>query len=156
MGCSPGKAARTSLLTKYSVSQFIYENKQGGHSYKGETLPNIVYCNFSVSEVCLLLSYFCDLHVPTSDENATMGSCGRRRAYLVAQCKESICNAGDVGSIPGSGRSPAEGNGNPLPYSCLGNRMDRGATWATVCGVKSRTLLNTHTHTEHTHAHTHN
>ena len=39
--------------------------------------------------------------------------------------KESACNAGDVGSIPGPGRSPGEGNGNPLQYSCLGNPMDR-------------------------------
>ena len=42
------------------------------------------------------------------------------------------CNAGDMGSIPGSGRSPAEGNGNPLQYSCLENSMDRGAWQATV------------------------
>ena len=41
--------------------------------------------------------------------------------------KESACNAGDLGSIPGSGRSPGEGNGNPLQYSCLENPMDRGA-----------------------------
>ncbi len=41
--------------------------------------------------------------------------------------KESACNAGDPGSIPGSGRSPGEGNGNPLQYSCLENPMDRGA-----------------------------
>ena len=41
--------------------------------------------------------------------------------------KESACNAGDPGSIPGSGRSPGEGNGNPLEFSCLGNPMDRGA-----------------------------
>ena len=40
---------------------------------------------------------------------------------------ESACNAGDLGSIPGSGRSPGEGNGNPLQNSCLGNPMDRGA-----------------------------
>ena len=43
--------------------------------------------------------------------------------------EESVCNAGDaggVGSIPGSGKSPEEGNGNPLQYSCLGNLMDRG------------------------------
>ena len=44
-------------------------------------------------------------------------------------------NAGDVGSIPGSGRSPGEGNGNPFQYSCLGNLVDRGAWWATVHGV---------------------
>ena len=47
---------------------------------------------------------------------------------LVAQTKESTCNAGDLGLIPGSGRSPGEGNGNPLQYSCLVNPMDRGAT----------------------------
>ena len=41
----------------------------------------------------------------------------------------------DVGSISGLGRSPGEGNGNPLQYSCLGNPMDRGAWWATVHGV---------------------
>ena len=56
--------------------------------------------------------------------------------------KESACNAGDLGLIPGSGRSSGEGNGNPLQYSCLENPMDRGARRATVCGVaKSRTQL---------------
>ena len=46
--------------------------------------------------------------------------------------KESACNAGDLGSTPGSGRSPGGGHGNPLQYSCLENPMDRGAWWATV------------------------
>ena len=56
--------------------------------------------------------------------------------------KESACSAGDPGSIPGLGRSPREGNGNPLQYSCLENSMDRGAWWATAHGVtKSRTQL---------------
>ena len=49
--------------------------------------------------------------------------------------KESACNAGDLGSIPGLGRSPGEGNGNPLQYSCLENPMGRGAWWATVHGL---------------------
>ena len=49
--------------------------------------------------------------------------------------KESTCNAGDPGSIPGLGRSPGEGNGNPLQNSCLENSMDRGAWRATVHGV---------------------
>ena len=49
--------------------------------------------------------------------------------------KESACNAGDLSSIPGLGRSPGEGNGNPLQYSCLENPMDRGAWWATFHGV---------------------
>ena len=49
--------------------------------------------------------------------------------------KESACNGGDPGSIPGPGRSPGEENGNPLQYSYLENSMDRGAWWATVHGV---------------------
>ena len=49
--------------------------------------------------------------------------------------KESTCNAGDLGSIPGLGGSPGEGHGNPLHYSCLENPMDRGAWWATVHGI---------------------
>ena len=49
--------------------------------------------------------------------------------------KNPPANAGDVGSIPESGRSPGEGNGNPLRYSCLGNPMDRGAWQATVHGI---------------------
>ena len=49
--------------------------------------------------------------------------------------KESACDAGDLGSIPGLGRSPGEGNGSPLQYSCLENPMDRGAWRAIVHGV---------------------
>ena len=49
--------------------------------------------------------------------------------------KESSCNAGDLGLIPGSGRSPGEGNGNTLQYSFLENPMDRGAWWAKIHGV---------------------
>ena len=48
--------------------------------------------------------------------------------------KESVCITGDLGSIPGSGRSPREGNGYPLQYSCLENPMGRGTWWATVLG----------------------
>ena len=44
--------------------------------------------------------------------------------------KEFACNAGNQGSIPGLGKCPGEGNGNPLQYSCLENPMDRGACWA--------------------------
>ena len=54
----------------------------------------------------------------------------------------SAYNAGDPGSIPGSGRSPGEGNGTPLQYSCLENTMDGGAWWAAVHGVtKNQTRL---------------
>ena len=49
--------------------------------------------------------------------------------------KNLPANVGDSGSIPGLGRSPGEGNGNPFHFSCLGNPMDRGAWWGTVHGV---------------------
>ena len=57
---------------------------------------------------------------------------------IVKGGRESTCSAidaRDMGSIPGSGRSPGGGNGNPLQCSCLENPMDRGAWWATVHGV---------------------
>ena len=61
-----------------------------------------------------------------------------------SEVKASACNAGDLGLIPGSGRSPGEGNGNPLQYSS----MDGGTWWATVHGVsKSQTRLNDFTFT---------
>ena len=51
-----------------------------------------------------------------------------------SEVEASACNVGDLGSIPGSGRFPREGNGNPLQYSCLENPMDGGAWWATATG----------------------
>ena len=65
--------------------------------------------------------------------------------------KESACNAGDTGSIPGSGISPGEGNGNLLQYSCLGNPMDRRASqgckspWG--CKIVGHDLVTEHAHT---------
>ena len=53
----------------------------------------------------------------------------------MAQTIKSACNVGDLGSVPGLGRSPVEGNGNQSQYSSLENPMDRGAWWATVHGV---------------------
>ena len=52
-----------------------------------------------------------------------------------SEVKASACNVGGLGSIPGSGRSPGEGNGNPLQYPCLEKPMGGGAWWATVHGV---------------------
>ena len=66
--------------------------------------------------------------------------------YLIFPCssvgKESACNAGDQGSVPGSGRAPGEGNGTPLQYSCLENPIDKGAWKTIVHGIaKSQTQL---------------
>ena len=61
--------------------------------------------------------------------------------------KNPPASAGDMGSVPGLGRSPGEASGNPLQYSCLGNPMNRGAWWTIVHGVsKNQTRLSTHTH----------
>ena len=73
-------------------------------------------------------------------------STGLMSLFLGLPCssngKESACNAGDPGLIPGSGRSSGEGNGNPLQYSCLENLMDRGTWRATVCRIaESQTRL---------------
>ena len=61
--------------------------------------------------------------------------------------KASACSAGDLGSISESGRSPGEGNGYPLQYSCLENSTDRGAWWATVHGFAESDTANTFTFT---------
>ena len=67
--------------------------------------------------------------------------------------KNLPANAGDAGSIPGSGSSPGEGNDNPLPYSCLEHSVDRGAWWDIVQGItKSWTQW---TACAHAHTHTH-
>ena len=66
--------------------------------------------------------------------------------------KESACNVGEPGSIPGSGRSPGEGNGYPLQYSCLGNLTDRGAWQATVHRFTERQNWATNTHTRITYS----
>ena len=65
----------------------------------------------------------------------------KTKGFQVAQLVKNLpANEGDtrdVGLIPGSGRSPGEGNGNPLQYSCLENSMDRGARWAVIPGVSN-------------------
>ena len=82
-----------------------------------------------------------NLHVLTNLEVLQNTSFG---VFMVnpggSEVKASACNVGDLGSIPGSGRSPGEGTDNPLQYSCLENPMDGEAWWATVHGVtKSQT-----------------
>ena len=52
------------------------------------------------------------------------------------EVKVSACNVRDLGPIPGSGRAPGEGNGNPLQYSCLENPIDKVDWWGTVCGLQ--------------------
>ena len=77
--------------------------------------------------------------------------CTQPKTFLVAQTVKCLAyNVGDLGSIPGLGRSSGEGNGNPLQDSCLEHPMDRGAWWATVHRVtKSRTQLSNFTFSLH-------
>ena len=60
----------------------------------------------------------------------------------------SACNAGDLGSVPGLGRSPGEGNGNPFHYSCLGNPMDEGACYSPWGRKESDTTERLHSLTQ--------
>jgi len=96
-------------------------------------LPLVINC---FSKKCLLLGHYraqsrvlCPIHRFSLPKGGS-------------DCKESTCHAGDLGLIPGWGRSPGGRNGNPLQYSCLENPMDRGTLPATVHGVtKSQTQL---------------
>ena len=95
------------------------------------------------------------LHTPVFwplEFHGLYGPWGRKESYMIEWLtlgfpgglagKESACNVGDLGSIPGLGRSSGEGNSYALKYSCLENPMDKGAWWATVHGVaKSWTRL---------------
>ena len=74
--------------------------------------------------------YTCSMHYPAGFPGGSAG-------------KESACSVGDPDLIPGSGRSPGEGNGNPLQCSCWESIMDRGAWWATVHGVAKNAIPRT-------------
>ena len=97
-------------------------------SYKTPYLRSIQkhWEEWSNSDVCFILSWFSSSEAQTS---------------LVAQMVKSACNAGDQGSIPGSGKSPEEGNGSPFQYSGLGNPMNRGAWQATVHSITESDMI---------------
>ena len=96
---------------------------------KEDWTPVLVISRFSLRQGpktnVLKVAHFCKIE--TSYKHSFPGG---------SDSKGPACNAGDLGSIPGSGRSPGGGNGNPLQSSCLGNPMDRGAWWATVHGAQ--------------------
>ena len=104
------------------------------HTVKGFSIVN-------EAEVNVFLELSCFFYDPTDGASLIFGSSALGFPGG-SEVKASACNAGDLGSIPGLGISPGEGNGNPLQYSCLENPMDGGAWWATVHGVtKSQAWL---------------
>jgi len=95
------------------------------------TYPSLYYLSIqpSMHLTVIYISAFASIH-PSS-----MCVCMYLSDFLGGSVvKNPPAVAGDMGSVPGSGRSPAKGNGNPLQYSCLGNPMGRGTWWATVHG----------------------
>ena len=87
--------------------------------------------------ICMAESFHCS---PETITILVINYTPIRASLVVQQVKNPSGSAGDIkdmGSIPGSGRSPRGGNGNQLQYSCLGNPMDRGTWWATSMGLQS-------------------
>ena len=124
---------------------FKYSQSRNGNPYMIHN-PSII-CLLLISQHPLLAS----LHTATTP--AFLSSTTILGLSWYSDGKESACNAGDPGLIPGSGRFPGEGNGKQLHYSYLENSMDRGAWWAAVRGAaRSRTRLSDFTFTFYFHA----
>ena len=136
-------------LTMYHIhilSRYKGRNRQQCNNSRGLPMPHFQQrINSETNKGTLFLNYMLN-QMGLTDKYRT--SHPKAEAYTKHDFpggsggKASVYNAGDLGSSPGLGRSPGEGNGNPLQYYCLENPMDRGAWWATVYGVaKSRTRL---------------
>ena len=123
--------------------QTVFENVR---LYKCESLVSNVQ---SLSLVPLFSTHGL-LHTTFLCPLVSPGVCSNSQLPRWLRCKESACSVGDLGSIPGSGITPAEGNGNPLQYSCPENSMNKGAWRATVHGV-----VNNQTWLSHSHFHFH-
>ena len=111
------------------IRQIHFVVQQKLTQYSKVTIPRLIHPSIHLS---IYLSIYLSICLSISLYGFPCGS----------EVRASARNAGDMGSIPGSGRSPGDGNGNPLQYSCLENTVDCGAWWATVHRVaKSWTRL---------------
>ena len=108
------------------VIPWYLSRRDAHHSWSEESLPDHTFSDMSGPETSLKGAF-------TPQKLASPTNHGRLPWWLSG--KEFTCQAGDLGLIPGPGRSPGERNGNPLQYSCLENPMDRGAWRVTVPGV---------------------
>ena len=121
----------SSLSTLYFLLGLSYQHTWFKYMHNPEYLY-LELCHFILTQICIFkcLSYtsswICYRFLKTHQV----------QHWASPDSKESACNAGYLGLIPGLGRSPGEGHGNPLQYSCLENPMDRKSWWATVHGVE--------------------
>ena len=133
-----------SLRLAYPGNQFCFKEYKLGQKWEGKGYL-LQYSGLENSRDCIV-PWGCKESDTTEQFSFSFhyynGVPAARGASLVAQ-QERICvQCRRCGLIPGLGRSPGEGNGSPLQYSCLENPMDRGVWWATVCGIeKSGTQL---------------
>ena len=104
-----------------------------GGWYASDYLPNLTSDDLRKSSLSLFFILPRECPSTTEERNLHLVSAScMPGGFPGSSGKESACQAGDSGSVPGSGRSPGEGHNNPLQYSCLENSTERGAWWATV------------------------
>ena len=134
LGQDKGGGRPSSQLAPFSSLQtLLLSPKVSIHRPKASPLPGVSLLiwdlkasNVLSSTSTFFLWFFYRLNFQSSNRRLP-GPFGRPASPGSSNGKESACNAGDLGSVPGSGRSPGEGNGSPLQYSCLENPVDRGA-----------------------------
>ena len=138
------ESARSSQCSAIEASQLRSQPSRGSESW--HRLLNCAPSRFLIPRIvkhCKIAGILYPLWRGFCNSNKSLG------VFLGGSLvKNPPASTGDAGSIPGSGRSPGEGNSNPLQYSCLENSTDRGAWWATVQGLqrlRHDSVTNTHT-----------
>ena len=133
------------LWPRYFLEYYVFhKEKQSAMVQRNDVNDNwVIFCDLVLAK---LFSSSSNHPLPQQlQPPSLLGLLSTSKGFLVCSgAKESACNAGDPGLIPGLGRSPGEGNGYPLWYSCLENPIDRGAWWAIVHGVTELDMTNTH------------
>ena len=143
MGCSPPDSPVPGILQARILEWVATSFSRGSSQPRDQTQVSCTaggfFTNCTTWEAYIVILMSLYIHSAKIIWDSTMGQAGFSGG---SDGKESACSAGDLGLIPGLGRSPGEGNGYPHQYSCLEVSMDRGAWWATVYGVvKSQTRL---------------
>ena len=129
----------------YFLEYYVFHKEKQSAMVQGNDVNDnwVIFCDLVLAK---LFSSSSNHPLPQQlQPPSLLGLLSTLKGFLVCSgAKESACNAGDPGLIPELGRSPGEGNGYPLWYSCLENPIDRGAWWAIVHGVTELDMTNTH------------